>query len=215
MEQKIFTPLHGADSQEVNEALSQAGFRRSQHIIYRPHCRTCSACVSTRIPAQQFTPSRGQRRILARNSGLRRSLRPAVATDEQYELFRRYIDARHADGAMAQMDAFDFAAMIEDTAVRTHVVEYRDAGGDLVAAALTDGLRDGLSMVYSFFDPDLHADSPGVFMVLDHVSIVQRLGAPYLYLGYWIKESPKMAYKGKFSPLEGLVGGEWAALPPR
>ena len=219
MERKVFTPLRGGKAAEVNDRLSVNGFRRSQNVAYRPQCPGCNACIPTRVAAQEFEPSRSDRRTLRRNAGLRRVLRPALATEEQYQLFRRYLGSRHAGGAMDEMDALDFASMIEDSTVRTQMIEYHglDEDGEtvLVAACLTDMMADGLSLVYSFFDPARARDSLGNFVILDHIDLVRALGLSYVYLGYWIEGSRKMAYKARFAPAELLVGDRWQRLPPR
>lgn len=218
MERKLFTALRGDNAQELNDALSKQGFRRSQNVLYRPACQHCAACLSARIRVADFRPHRTQRRILHRNADVvRRSTGPR-ATQEQYHLFRRYLARRHADGGMADMDIHEFAAMIEETAVQTRVVEYAlappdDAGAaDLVAVALTDVLDDGLSMVYSFYEPDLARRSLGTYAVLDHVAIARELGLPYLYLGYWVPTSPKMDYKASFAALEIYRDDAWIPL---
>lgn len=217
-ERKLFTTLRNPDAAAVNDFLSLRGFRRSQGVVYRPSCSGCSACLSTRIPVDGFQPGRTLRRIMARNADLTRHAADAQATEDQYDLFRRYLDRRHADGGMAEMDAFEFAAMIEETPVRTRVVEYRRApnrekgerGPDvLVAACLTDVLADGLSMVYSFFDPDEPRRSLGAWMILDHLEIARAAGLPYVYLGYWVPGSPKMDYKARFTPFEIYQGEAW------
>lgn len=216
-ERKLFTTLRNPDAAEVNDRLSLRGFRRSQGVVYRPSCTGCAACLSTRIPVEAFRPSRSQRRILTRNADLARVAADPRATDDQYDLFRRYLDARHADGGMAEMDAFEFAAMIEETPVRTRVVEYRrppDPARDedapvLVGACLTDVLADGLSMVYSFFDPAEDRRSLGAWMILDHVEIARQAGLPFVYLGYWVPGSPKMDYKARFRPFEIYQGERW------
>jgi arginyl-tRNA--protein-N-Asp/Glu arginylyltransferase len=212
MERKVFTLLSGANAEAMNDALTLAGFRRSQDIAYRPMCQNCDACVSIRVIAAAFTPSRSLRRIASRNGDLSRRILPARATEEQFVIMRRYLDARHGDGGMAAMTALDYAAMIEDSPVATHVVEYRDEGGRLVAAALTDTLGDGLSMVYSFFDPDIGSRSLGTFMVLDHIAQARENGLPHVYLGYLIAQCGKMAYKLRFRPAETLTHGGWKAL---
>ena len=199
--------------------LSQGGFRRSQSIAYRPACETCRACISVRIVVADFRPSRGFRKVLARNADLIGESVPPVPRSEHYSLFRSYLDARHPDGGMATMSALDFAMMIEDSHVETRLVEYRRRGpdsgftgrgqGELFALALTDTLKDGLSMVYSVFDPELELRSLGTFMVLDHVERARRLGLPYVYLGYWVEGSPKMAYKARFLPQERLMPQGW------
>ncbi|GAB4282014.1 MAG: arginyltransferase [Roseovarius sp.] len=210
MERKLFTALQGPQAQRFNDSLSKQGFRRSQNVLYRPSCADCAACLSARIAVSAFAPSRGQRRTLRRNRHLQRRASSAWATEEQYALFRRYLAARHADGGMADMDAFEFAAMIEETPIRTRVVEYSDRdSGALVAVCLTDVLDDGVSMVYSFFEPGLPRQSLGTYVILDHVEIARQAGLPYVYLGYWVPGSPKMGYKAGFSGLEVYAGGAW------
>ncbi|MCE8510596.1 arginyltransferase [Ruegeria pomeroyi] len=213
MERKLFTALQGEGAERLNNALSQQGFRRSQNVLYRPSCADCAACLSARIDVAAFQPSRSQKRALRRNAHLTRRATSPWATDEQYELFRRYLDSRHADGGMADMDVFEFAAMIEETPIRSRVIEYahRDTRA-LTAVSLTDVLDDGLSMVYSFYDPDLHRDSLGTHMILDHIDIAREADLPYVYLGYWVPGSPKMGYKSRFSGLEIYLGGRWQAM---
>jgi leucyl-tRNA---protein transferase len=212
-ERKVFTSLDGFDANRLNDILTHAGFRRSQNIAYRPACDACDACVSARVVADQFVFSRRWRRIIARNADLARSLRPAEATEEQFWLLRRYLTARHAEGGMADMTMSDYASMVEETAVRTHIVEYRyTAGpdrGELAAAALVDVLKSGLSLVYSFFDTTEPRRSLGVYTILDHIQQARAAGFRHVYLGYWISGSEKMDYKADFRPLELLVGGEW------
>ena len=212
MERKLFTALQGDYAEQLNNALSKQGFRRSQNVLYRPSCAECSACLSARIRVADFEPSRSQRRTRKRNAGIRREATSPWATEEQYALFRSYLDDRHADGGMADMDIFEFAAMIEETPIRSRVVEYasRENGRKhLRAVCLTDILDDGLSMVYSFYDPSYAKASLGTHVILDHVDIAREAGLPYVYLGYWVPGSAKMGYKAKFSGLEVYVGGEW------
>lgn len=216
MERKLFTALQGDQAEAMNDALSKQGFRRSQNVLYRPSCAECCACLSARIRVADFQPSRSQRRILKRNAHLTRSVTSAWATEDQFGLFRRYLDSRHADGGMADMDVFEFAAMVEETPVRTRVLEYhsqtREGRRELQAACLSDVLDDGLSLVYSFFDPALAASSPGSYMILDQIDLARQVGLPYVYLGYWVPGSPKMDYKSRFSALEVYHEGEWRAL---
>ena len=154
MERKLFTALQGEAAQQMNDSLSKQGFRRSQNVLYRPSCTDCTACLSARINIANFNPRPSQKRTLKRNAHLKRRATSPWATEEQYDLFRTYLDQRHADGGMADMDIFEFAAMVEESPIRTRVVEYIDRdSGDLIAACLTDMLDDGLSMVYSFYDP--------------------------------------------------------------
>lgn len=216
-ERKVFANLPFSDGAHVNDELTQAGFRRSQNIAYRPACEACDACVSVRIPTGEFVFSRSQRRILRANEDLSRDLVEAEATTEQFDLLRKYLNARHPEGGMSGMGWLDYVAMVEDTAVRTHLIEYRlpsaDGGpGDLVGVCLTDLLSDGLSMVYSFFDPELDGRSPGRFAILDHVRQALAVNLPYVYLGYWVRGSQKMDYKASFRPMEQLTRLGWRLL---
>ncbi|WGH78517.1 arginyltransferase [Jannaschia ovalis] len=214
-ERKLFTALQGSGAAELNDKLSKQGFRRSQNVLYRPSCADCAACLSARIAIGRFRPSRSQRKTLARNAHLRREITSPWATEAQYALFRQYLEARHADGGMADMDIFEFAAMIEETPIRTRVVEYWDDRGEtpvLRAVCLTDVLDDGLSLVYSFYDPHCRGDSLGTQIILDHVEIARDAGLPYVYLGYWVPGSPKMGYKAHFSALEIFKSREWRPL---
>ncbi|MEE4187290.1 MAG: arginyltransferase [Roseobacter sp.] len=213
MERKLFTALQGESADKLNDSLSHQGFRRSQNVLYRPSCAECSACLSARIDVNAFDPSRSQRRALARNDDLQRRATSPWASEEQYELFRSYLDSRHADGGMADMDVFEFAAMIEETPIRSRVVEYtQKETGTLVGVSLTDVLSDGLSMVYSLYAPDMPKRSMGTFMILDHIEIAREAGLPYVYLGYWVPGSQKMGYKSKFSGLEVYAGGQWQKM---
>ena len=218
MERKLFTALQGETAEQLNDALSKQGFRRSQNVLYRPSCADCSACLSARIRVADFVPSRSQSRVLRRNGHLRRRATSPWATEEQFALFRQYLDHRHATGGMADMDLFEFAAMVEETPIRSRLIEYSDPArrGDgrdgLTAVCLTDILDDGLSMVYSFFDPTLEKDSLGTYLILDHVAIARELELPYVYLGYWVPGSPKMGYKSRFGALEVYRGGRWQNL---
>lgn len=219
-ERKVFAHLPLADGAVVNDSLTQVGFRRSQNIAYRPACEGCAACVSARIPAPDYVFSRSERKILGRNEDLVRNVVEAEATMEQFDLLRRYLTARHADGGMAEMTWPDYVAMVEDTAVRTHVVEYRTrpegAGpGDLLACALIDVMSDGLSLVYSFYDPTLGRRSLGSYVILDHVIQALLAGLPYVYLGYWVRGSDKMDYKVRFSPIELLRPEGWTLMASR
>ena len=217
-ERKVFAHLPLSDGPTVNDILTEVGFRRSQNIAYRPACEGCDACVSARIPVGDYDFSRSEQRVLDRSTDLSRNLVEAEATREQFELLRRYLDARHAGGGMADMTWLDYVAMVEDTAVRTHLIEYRlpaaDGPGDLIGCILVDVLSDGLSLVYSFFDPQAKRRSLGSFMILDHVRQARAAGLPFVYLGYWVPGSDKMAYKARFSPLEVLRLGGWRRLAP-
>lgn len=218
-EKKVFTHLLGDNPVELNNALTQAGFRRSQNIAYRPACDGCTACISVRIVVDDFKPGRTFRRVLARNADLTSEAVPARATQEQFSLLRDYLDARHAEGGMADMTPMDYVSMIEDTTVDTMIVEYRGpapspgAARPLIAASLSDTLNDGLSMVYSFFDPHSAGRGLGTCMVLDHIARARALGLPYVYLGYWVADCRKMAYKMRFRPLEALGPDGWRRIP--
>jgi arginine-tRNA-protein transferase len=218
-ERKVFTHLVGDKAPEMNDLLTQGGFRRSQNIAYRPACETCRACVSVRILAQEFSPSRNMRRVMQHNSDLVGTMHDAEPSTEQYSLFRTYLDARHRRGGMSDMTVLDYAMMVEDTHVDTKVIEYRRRGpdtfmsgkgqGELIAVALTDRMADGLSMVYSYFDPELADRSLGTFMILDHIERTRTMGLPHVYLGYWVNGSPKMDYKIRFMPQEHLGPKGW------
>lgn len=210
MERKLFTALQGENAEKLNNSLSAQGFRRSQNVLYRPSCADCSSCLSARIDVSKFKPSKSQRRIMKRNKTLNRRATSPWATEDQYDLFRQYLDSRHSDGGMADMDVFEFAAMIEETPIRSRVIEYTDADtSELIGVCLTDVLADGVSMVYSFYTPDRPRDGLGNYIILDHIEIARSAGLPYVYLGYWVPGSQKMGYKAKFSGLEVFMGGAW------
>ena len=221
----MFTHLVGERAAELNDLLTHGGFRRSQSIAYRPACETCRACVSVRVIVDEFEPTRSMRRVQQRNDDLIGDLRTAAPTSEQYSVFRSYLDLRHRDGGMADMTVLDYAMMVEDSHVETRIVEYRRRGpdssingrgaGELLAVALTDVLGDGLSMVYSFFDPDQRMRSLGTFMILDHIARAKRMGLPYVYLGYWVQGSRKMDYKGRFLPQQRLTSDGWKRVDGR
>jgi arginyl-tRNA--protein-N-Asp/Glu arginylyltransferase len=211
-ERKVFTHLVGERAGELNDLLTHGGFRRSQSIAYRPACEACRACVSVRVVADDFRATRSMRRVLDRNADIVGEMRAAVPTSEQYSVFRAYLDSRHHDGGMADMTVLDYAMMVEDSHVTTKMVEYRlrpAYGGDLLAVALTDVLGDGLSMVYSFYEPDAADRSLGTLMILDHIARARRMGLAYVYLGYWVRGSRKMDYKGRFLPQERLMPEGW------
>ncbi len=221
-ERKVFTHLVGERAAELNNILTQGGFRRSQSIAYRPACEGCRCCVSVRVIAEEFRPTRSMRRIVKRNADTVSEMRIAVPTSEQYSIFRGYLDSRHRDGGMADMTVLDYAMMVEDSHIETRIIEYRrrepgpsmpgHRAGDLIAVALTDVLADGLSMVYSFFEPDEAGRSLGTFMVLDHIARAQRMGLAYVYLGYWVRGSRKMDYKSRFRPQERLAPDGWVRV---
>ena len=218
-ERKLFTHLTHDKPRALIDNLLKSGFRRSQNIAYMPYCDQCQQCVSVRVAVNEFEPSRSFRRITDRNQDLMARRLAPVPTSEQYSLFRDYIDARHGDGGMADMTVLDFAMMIEDSIIDTFITEYRlkpdplsnapRGETPLTAVALCDRLSDGISMVYSFYDPTEATRSLGTYMILEHIAQVQRLGLPYLYLGYWIEGSRKMSYKARFRPQERLGPDGW------
>lgn len=219
MERKVFTHLIGGDAKTLNDMLSQGGFRRSQNIAYRPACDGCGACVSVRVPVKLFKWSKSFRRTLGQNADLSPKIMSARATSEQYSLFRDYIDARHSDGGMADMTVLDFSAMVDESFVDTRMVEYRrimrgrkKGESALVAAALFDVLEDGISLIYSFYDPDLSVRGLGTFMILDSIRRASAMGLDYVYLGYWVKGSGKMGYKARFLPQERLMREGWVLV---
>jgi arginine-tRNA-protein transferase len=210
LERKVFAHLDSADGAALNDALTHAGFRRSQGIIYRPACEICEACLSARVVVAEFSQSRSQRRIVSRNADLEhRALNPEPS-EEQFALLTRYLSSRHANGGMAGMGFADYAMMVADTPADTRISEYRHPeDGRLIAATLIDRLSDGASLVYSFFDPDESRRSLGAYMILDQIARTRAEGRAYVYLGYWVPGSPKMDYKSRFQPLEVLRRGGW------
>jgi leucyl-tRNA---protein transferase len=217
-ERKVFAELKGDDAQTMAEALGRIGFRRSQNVVYRPSCDGCQACISVRVPTGRFSPGRTQKKLIARHADLDVHACEPWATEEQWALLKRYLAARHPSGGMAAMDAHDFADMVEQSPIDTVVVEYREPGtngqlGRLVGCCITDKQADGLSMIYSFYDPS-NDDRPGLgnFIIMDHITRAARAGLPYVYLGYWIERCDRMAYKTKFRPVEALIGGQWQLL---
>ena len=224
LERKLFTHLSHGRSGKLIDRLLKGGFRRSQNIAYTPYCDGCTACVPVRIVVNEFEQKRSFKRVQQSNQDLNVRRCGAVPTSEQYSLFRSYIDNRHGDGGMADMTVLDYAMMIEDSVVKTFLTEYRAPARSLpedcdlyedsdehqlVAVALCDRLSDGLSMVYSFFDPSLSSRSLGTHMILEHVEFARQLGLPYVYLGYWIQGSAKMGYKSRFGPQEILTTDGW------
>lgn len=219
-ERKVFTELRGEHADALNDALSRIGFRRSQTVAYRPSCIDCAACVSVRVVSDEFRPSSTQRRNLKRNSDLVVTACRPWSTSEQFALLQRYLAVRHPGGGMASMDDVDFADMVEHTPVTSYVMEYREPSvdgvtpGRLVGACLTDRQGDGLSMIYSFYDPDQKSRSGlGNFIILDHIRRSTDMGLPYVYLGYWVEGSARMQYKVRYRPLERLGRNGWERMP--
>ena len=212
VERKLFTALYGSNSRRLNNSLSKQGFRRSQNVLYRPSCSDCNACMSARISSSEFKQSKTQKRIRIKNKDVTRAVNPPLATDPQYDLFKRYINARHPNGGMSDMDADDFTAMIEETNVDSRIVEYyasRNGNLELISFSLVDILDDGISMVYSVFDPDMKERSLGTYMIMDHNDLALEMKLNFVYLGYWVKGSSKMDYKKSFSPLQVFTDDKW------
>ena len=236
-ERKLFTHLGHDGAFADFDHLHHEGFRRSQTIAYRPQCEGCTACKSVRIRVDEFKRSKSQKRVWNLNKNIIAERTDALSTPEQYALFKAYVETRHGDGGMADMSLFDYQAMIEDTLVDSFLRDYRlpknpsplsslqsdesysfslsaetykrNAPSDLIAVALCDQLSDGLSLVYSFFEPTLQSRSLGTYIILETIDYAHSLGVPYVYLGYWVKGSPKMDYKVKFLPQDHLIDGEW------
>lgn len=211
-ERKLVVELFGRGAAEFYNGLSRAGFRRSHSLAYRPACAGCARCVPVRIPVADFAESRSLRRIRNANRDLAASTGPARADHDQFRLFQRYQRSRHAESDMAAMTYGDYRAMIEDTPLATALVRLRDVDGALYGACLTDLLDDGVSAVYSFYDPAEGKRGLGTMLILSLVDEARRRRLPYVYLGYWIAESPKMAYKARFRPLEALHGNGWRRI---
>jgi arginine-tRNA-protein transferase len=217
-ERKVFAELKGGSAVEMSEALGRIGFRRSQNVVYRPSCDFCQACVSMRVMAPMFAPTASQKKLLRRHADLEVSACEPWATTEQWSLLRRYLAVRHPQGGMAAMDAHDYADMVEQTPVDTVVVEYREPSSDgqpgrLVGCCLTDKQSDGLSMIYSFYEPDsVTRRGLGSFIILDHIIRAGDAGMPYVYLGYWIDDCDRMSYKKSYQPAEALIAGIWKRM---
>lgn len=212
LERKVIADLAVPNADALHNRLSRAGFRRSHTLAYAPVCASCSACTPIRVPVARFRPDRTQRRILRYNTDLHAQCLPPLTTPEQYALFRRYQLARHRDGDMATMTADEYRSMVEDSPVETMLFEFRTDLGELMIVSLIDRLEDGLSAVYSFYNPDLPRRSLGSLAVLYLIQETARLNLPHLYLGYWIQNSRKMSYKSRFQPAEILTHGVWHTL---
>jgi arginine-tRNA-protein transferase len=219
-ERKVFTELKGPHADSLNDSLGRIGFRRSQTVAYRPSCLDCSACVSVRVVTQEFAPSTTQRRNIRRNGDLVTSICRPWSTPEQFELLQSYLGVRHPSGGMTAMDEVDFADMVEHTPVTTYIIEYREPSldgmtpGRLVGACLTDRHSDGLSMIYSFYDPEHEARAGlGNYIILDHIIRAAEMELSYVYLGYWVNGSPRMQYKIRYRPIEKLTRDGWERIP--
>ena len=208
---QVATPAHLIDA-EIYSSLVRAGFRRSGIFTYRPHCDACQSCVPVRLPVAELQPTRSQRRALKRHEHLQVRELPLVFIDEHYALYNRYQQSRHRGGGMDDDSHDQYAQFLLQSRVDTRLIEVSD--DDCVRmVSLIDVLDDGLSSVYTFFEPDDAGSSYGTYNILWQARQCQALGLPYLYLGYWIAESRKMAYKSAFRPIEGLIDGQWVPLP--
>ena len=203
----VIDPLARALPQIYGSALDR-GFRRSGGHVYRPHCRGCNACIAARLPVADFVPSRSQRRCLSRNAGVESVEAPPRRTTENFALYRRYLESRHRGGGMDDPSADDFERFLACPWSPTRFLELREAGR-LLAVAVTDVLPNGLSAVYTFYDPELEARGLGTLSILRQVEWARRDSLPHLYLGYWIPGHRKMDYKSRFHPLELLRDGHW------
>ncbi|NJO36818.1 MAG: arginyltransferase [Rhizobiales bacterium] len=212
LERRLVLQLGADTALEQQDRLVLAGFRRSQTFAYRPACPGCQACVPVRIPVKEFDFTRSWRRILRRNADLGAEIRRPKATEEQFQLFRRYLAGRHADGGMAGMGWPEYRSMVEDCPSSSHVIEWRRPDRSLIGVSITDQVRSGLSGVYKFFDPEEGRRSLGTQIILWHVQRALELDLPHVYLGYWIAATPKMDYKARFRPLEHLTPEGWVPL---
>lgn len=209
----LFADPEGPMDMATYSELLTFGFRRSGRMVYAPRCDFCSQCVSVRVPVRDFSPRRNQRRIIRSNLDVTLNIQPAEFSDEHYALYRRYTRQRHTDGEMARATEHEYMAFLASSWSDTRFVELR-IKDQLLGVAVTDVASDGLSAVYTFFDPELAKRSPGTLAVLRQIDLAAHMHLPYLYLGYWIADSPKMSYKLGFRPIELWRGGRWTLLGP-
>ncbi len=209
-EQRIAVDI--SNDPQCHDGLAAAGFRRVENWVYRPACPQCNACLPWRVDVANFNPSRNMSRIIKKNRDLTRHIASPNPSDDHYRLFKTYVTSRHDDGQMAQMDKYDFTSMISNSPIETVLISYSDVENNLVGSILSDIQADGLSAVYSFFEPGLTTRSLGTFMVLDLLSIAKDADLHWLYLGYFVEGSQKMKYKARFGPAEVFKDGKWQAV---
>jgi arginine-tRNA-protein transferase len=209
LERKIMTELNGMSAEALHDALSKCGFRRSHSLIYTPACEGCSQCKAVRVIANDFQFNKSFRRIMKKNKSLKMFEAPAHATAEQFALFSRYQAARHTHSEMALMGFYEYRYMVEDSPINTFIIEFRNDDNILKGACLVDLMDDGISAVYSFYDPDSAKDGLGNYIILSLIELTKHMELPYLYLGYWVKDSPKMQYKSRFKPFEVYEDPAW------